>query len=78
MRHAPTHPCPQYLPAPNIAAFPSYEILIYIHFYQNGVGDWLLVDEHLIDLSGRKCNKVGVNFEGFRNQNGKCYQLQES
>lgn len=45
---------------------------------QNGPTDWLLVDEHLVDLSGNECNKVGVSFSGFRNQIGKCFQHQNS
>lgn len=53
-------------------------IIILLLCSQNGPSDWLLVDEYLVDLSGRECNKVGLDFTAFRNQPGKCYQLPDS
>lgn len=45
---------------------------------QNGPGDWLLVDDHLVDLSGKQCNKVGVSYTGFKRQNSPCDKPEHS
>ena len=49
-----------------------------IILYKNGPGDWLLVDDHLVDLSGRQCNKVGVSYTGFKRQNSPCDKPEHS
>ena len=38
----------------------------------------MLVDEHLVDLSGFECNKVGASYSAFRRQPGKCEKLPNS
>ncbi|XP_019855024.1 PREDICTED: protein HAPLESS 2-A-like [Amphimedon queenslandica] len=40
--------------------------------YVNGSVDWLMVDRHLVDLSGTECGKIGVSYSGFRRQQGRC------
>ncbi|XP_065833256.1 hapless 2-like isoform X3 [Oscarella lobularis] len=39
---------------------------------KNGMREWLLVDKHLVDFSGLTCNRIGLYYEGFASQPGKC------
>ena len=34
--------------------------------------EWLLVDKQLFDFSGLHCNKIGVSYTAFRNQEDGC------
>ena len=45
---------------------------------QGGHNEWLMVDKHLVDLTGRTCNKLGVSFTGFRYQRNGCRQQRQS
>ena len=45
---------------------------------QNGPSDWMLVDKHMVDLTGTVCNKVGVSYTGFRQQPGRCDRAENS
>ena len=35
---------------------------------------WLLLDGHMVTLSGDECDKVGVGFSAFRSQSSRCYR----
>ena len=35
----------------------------------------MLVDQHFVELSGTECNRMGVDYSGFRRQGGKCNAL---
>jgi len=39
-----------------------------------GVSAWMFVDQTQVDLSGGTCDKIGVSFSAFRNQNNACSQ----
>jgi hypothetical protein len=39
-----------------------------------GPSEWLIVDKHLVDVTGRTCNKIGVSTIGFKGQPGRCIQ----
>lgn len=34
--------------------------------------EWLLVDKHLVELSGLFCDRIGVGYKAFRNQPDLC------
>ena len=38
----------------------------------------MLVDDHLVDLTGKQCNKVGVSYTGFKRQNSPCDKPEHS
>eukprot|EP00012_Vannella_robusta_P012838 CAMPEP_0206197456 /NCGR_PEP_ID=MMETSP0166-20121206/9065_1 /ASSEMBLY_ACC=CAM_ASM_000260 /TAXON_ID=95228 /ORGANISM="Vannella robusta, Strain DIVA3 518/3/11/1/6" /LENGTH=277 /DNA_ID=CAMNT_0053615147 /DNA_START=335 /DNA_END=1168 /DNA_ORIENTATION=+ len=39
---------------------------------QEGIQNWMLVDKSDVELDGTVCNKIGISFEGFRNEYGAC------
>ena len=39
---------------------------------QQGMPNWMLIDKSDVELDGTVCNKIGVSFEGFRNEYGAC------
>lgn len=39
--------------------------------------DWMLIDRHQSDFSGRTCNKIGVSYTAFRVQHDGCLQPPE-
>ncbi|XP_062503762.1 hapless 2-like isoform X2 [Corticium candelabrum] len=45
---------------------------------RNGMHDWMLVEKHLVDFSGLTCNRVGMYYEGFAKQPGKCRRKMNS
>ena len=49
-----------------------------VFFGKNGPSDWLLVDDNLVDLSGKQCNKVGISYTGFKRQNSPCDKPEHS
>jgi hypothetical protein len=40
-----------------------------------GTSAWMLVDNTQIDLSGGTCDKIGVSYKAFNNQNNACLRL---
>ena len=38
----------------------------------DNVSEWLLVGKENVELSGFFCNKIGVSYNGFRNQGERC------
>lgn len=53
------------------------DLFVYAHGtgYDKSVknaSEWLLVDKQLFDFSGLHCNKIGVSYTPFRNQEDKC------
>lgn len=47
-----------------------------MHTHQK-TGNWLLVDRHMVDLSGAFCDKIGTDHRAFRNQPRGCIQPRE-
>uniref|UniRef100_A0A1X7UMY0 Generative cell specific-1/HAP2 domain-containing protein n=1 Tax=Amphimedon queenslandica TaxID=400682 RepID=A0A1X7UMY0_AMPQE len=45
---------------------------------RNGASEWLVVDRHLVDMSGRTCNKIGTRAPAFIAQTNRCFQEQNS
>lgn len=35
-------------------------------------GNWLVVDRGMVTLDGNECNKIGVSYPAFQNQNNRC------
>lgn len=44
----------------------------YKEIYNGGAKKWLIVPNSMIDVTGNECNKVGVSYEGFHNQDNRC------
>nr|CCC94129.1 conserved hypothetical protein [Trypanosoma congolense IL3000] len=40
-----------------------------------GHNEWIFLDKHLVSVHGRECNRVGVSYEGFATQGGRCSAL---
>ena len=45
---------------------------------KGGSEEWLLVDKHMVDISGRTCNKIGSNATAFKAQQHRCRQFNGS
>lgn len=43
-------------------------------FVQGGAEEWLIIDKHMVDPSGRTCNKIGSDLTAFLTQENRCYQ----
>lgn len=39
---------------------------------QAGPMNWMIVDKHLVDISGTSCNKIGVGYDAFYSQSTRC------
>lgn len=49
--------------------------LLYVAMYlliKQNRSEWLLVDKHLVELSGLFCDRIGVGYKAFRNQPDLC------
>lgn len=45
---------------------------------RDGIINWMLVDKTEVELDGTVCNKIGVSFEGFRNEYKACQNAPSS
>jgi len=38
----------------------------------HNASEWLVINKHYFDFSGSSCNKIGVYYSAFRNQESRC------
>jgi len=66
-----------FLPSTEIRSFSNYYLLIPSYpsnhpMVIQGPLNWLLIPKEYFSLDGRECNKIGVSYSAFRNQQNRC------